>query len=124
MNENDINALTASLSKAGLSVEPEDALVSGFCDRAVAAGLPFSRAQVFIDTLHPVYEGRRVRWGYAPTRPVVQEDGPTGSATGASAEDVARWSASPFFHMLQPGENILHTRGVEKSATAFAVFKG
>ena len=72
MNEGDINALTAWLAKAGLSGEPEDTLVSGFCDRAVAAGLPISRAQVFIDTLHPVYEGRLVRWGYAPSRPVVQ----------------------------------------------------
>jgi adenylate cyclase len=123
MNENDINALTAWLAKAGLSGEPEDALVSGFCDRAVAAGLPFSRAQVFIDTLHPVYEGRLVRWGYAPTRPVVQEYGRTGSATGASAEDVARWSASPFFHMLQTGENILHRSVAEKSEPDFPVFK-
>jgi adenylate cyclase len=90
MNENDINALTARLAKAGLSGEPEDALVSGFCDHAVAAGLPFSRAQVFVDTLHPVYEGRLVRWGYAPTRPVVQEYGRAGSATDAFAEDVAR----------------------------------
>jgi adenylate cyclase len=123
MNENDINALTAWLAKAGLSGEPEDTLVSGFCDRAVAAGLPFSRAQVFIDTLHPVYEGRLVRWGYAPTRPVVQEYGRTGSATGASAEDVARWSASPFFHMLQTGKNILHRRVSEESEPDFPVFK-
>jgi adenylate cyclase len=93
MNESDINALTAWLAKAGPSGEREDALVSGFCDRAVAAGLPISRAQVFIDTLHPVYEGRLVRWGYAPSRPVVQEYGRTGSAMDASAEDIARWRA-------------------------------
>src|SRR5262245_57402439 len=97
MNESDINALTAWLAKAGLSGEPEDSLVSGFCDRAVAAGLPIGRAQVFIDTLHPVYEGRLVRWGYAPSRPVVQEYGRTGSATDASAGDIARWRASPSF---------------------------
>jgi adenylate cyclase len=61
--EDGINALTAWLAKAGLRGEPEDALVSGFCERAVAAGLPITRAQVLIDTLHPVYEGRLVRWG-------------------------------------------------------------
>jgi len=54
MNESDINALTAWLAKAGLSGEPEDALVSGFCERAVAAALPIDRAQIFIDTLHPI----------------------------------------------------------------------
>lgn len=124
MNEGDINALTAWLAKAGLSGEPEDTLVSGFCDRAVAAGLPISRAQVFIDTLHPVYEGRLVRWGYAPSRPVVQEYGRTGSATDASAEDVARWRASPFFHILQTGESMLHRRVAEKSEPDFPVFKG
>ena len=125
MNEGDINALTAWLAKAGLSGEPEDTLVSGFCERAVAAGLPISRAQVFIDTLHPVYEGRLVRWGYAPSRPVVQEYGRTGSATDASntSENLARWRASPFFHMLQTGENMLHRRVAEKSEPDFPVFK-
>jgi len=123
MNESDINALTAWLAKAGLSGEPEDSLVSGFCDRAVAAGLPIGRAQVFIDTLHPVYEGRLVRWGYAPSRPVVQEYGRTGSATDASAGDIARWRASPFFYMLQSGENMLHCRVTEKSEPDFPVFK-
>src|SRR5215472_16492060 len=122
MDESDINALSAWLAKAGLSGQPEDALVTGFCDRAVAAGLPISRAQVFIDTLHPVYEGRLVRWSYAPSRPVVQEYGRTGSAADASAEDIARWRASPFFHMLQAGENMLHRRVAEKSGPDFPVF--
>jgi adenylate cyclase len=70
-----------------------------------------------------VYEGRLVRWGYAPSRPVVQEYGRTGSATDASAEDIARWRASPFFHMLQTGENVLHRRVAEKSEPDFPVFK-
>ena len=56
-----IEALNAWLTKGGLRGEPEAALVSGFCERAVAAGLPLSRALMFIDTLHPVDEGRMVR---------------------------------------------------------------
>src|SRR5262245_48152690 len=63
--EDDIKALNAWLAKAGLRGEPEAALVNGFCERAVAASLPISRALLLIDTLHPVYEGRMVRWGYA-----------------------------------------------------------
>jgi adenylate cyclase len=77
MTEDGINALTAWLAKAGLRGEPESALVSGFCERAVAMGLPISRAQVFIDTLHPVFEGRLVRWGHDPSQPAVQEYGRT-----------------------------------------------
>ena len=46
MTESGINALTAWLAQAGLSGEPEDALVSGFCERAVAVGLPIDHAQV------------------------------------------------------------------------------
>jgi adenylate cyclase len=41
--------------------------VSGFCDRCIAAGLPLARALLFVDTLHPVHEGRLLRWGYDPT---------------------------------------------------------
>ena len=73
--EDAIDALNAWLTKAGLRGEPETALVNGFCERAVAAGLPISRAQVFIDTLHPVHEGRLVRWGHDPSQPAVVRDG-------------------------------------------------
>src|SRR2546430_13678286 len=101
--EDDIKALNAWLVKSGLRGEPEAAVVSGFCDRAVAAGLPISRAQVLIDTLRPVYEGRLVRWGHDPSQPVVLEYGRTGLPGGVSdlhlsgGEQpgvVARWRAS------------------------------
>jgi len=85
--------------------------VSGFCERAVATGLPISRALVLIDTLHPVYEGRLIRWGHYPSQPVVHEYGRTGlpegvsdlhpSSGGEQTEVVARWRASPFFR--RPG---------------------
>ena len=68
--EGEIDALNAWLTKAGLRGESEAALVSGFCERVVAAGLPISCALVLIDTLHPVYEGRLVRWGHDPSQPV------------------------------------------------------
>jgi hypothetical protein len=63
----DIEALNAWLAKAGLRGEPEAALVNGFCERAMAAGVPISRALLLVDTLHPIYEGRLVRWGYGPS---------------------------------------------------------
>ena len=119
--EDGIDALKGWLAKAGLRGEPEAALVNGFCERAVAAGLPISRAQLLIDTLHPIYEGRLVRWGHDPSQPVVVEYGRTGlpggvsdlqlSAGGEQPDVAARWRASPFFRMSQTGESLLRRRG-------------
>src|SRR3974390_2592199 len=128
--EGEIDALNAWLTKAGLRGEPEAALVSGFCERGVSAGLPISRALVLIDTLHPVYEGRLVRWGHDPSQPAVREYGRTSLpegvsdplvSGGAQPDVVARWQASPFFQMLQTGESLLRRRITAESAAEFAV---
>ena len=90
----------------------------GFCERCVAAGLPLARAVVFIDTLHPVHEGRLFRWGYDPAQaPSVLEYGRTSpdglAATGFDPKDVqaaARCRNSPFYQMLQTGDSLLRRR--------------
>ena len=131
--EDGIDALKGWLAKAGLRGEPEAALVNGFCERAVAAGLPISRAQLLIDTLHPIYEGRLVRWGHDPSQPVVVEYGRTGlpggvsdlqlSAGGEQPDVAARWRASPFFRMSQTGESLLRRRVTAESASEFPVLR-
>src|SRR5262249_24851230 len=100
--EDDIKALNAWLAKAGLAGGPGAALVNGFCERAVAVGLPISRALLLIDTLHPVYEGRVVRWGQDPSEPAVQEYGRTGSPGAAS--DPRLSSPLRFAHPPGPSE--------------------
>jgi adenylate cyclase len=131
--EDDINELQAWLAGAGLRGEPESALVTGFCERAVAAGLPISRALVIIDTLHPVYEGRVVRWGHDPSEPVVHEYGRTSlpegvsdlpvSAGGEQSEVIARWRASPFFRMLQTGESMLRRHVTAENENDFLILR-
>jgi adenylate cyclase len=131
--EDGIDALKGWLAKAGLRGEPETALVKGFCERAVAARLPISRAQLLIDTLHPIYEGRLVRWGHDPSQPVVVEYGRTGlpggvadlqlSAGGEQPDVAARWRASPFFRMSQTGESLLRRRVTAESAPEFPVLR-
>jgi adenylate cyclase len=131
--EDGIDALNAWLAKAGLRGEPEAALVSGFCERAGAAGLPISRALMLIDTLHPVFEGRLVRWGHDPSQPAVLEYGRTGLPGGAAdlhlssgveqTEMVARWRASPFFRMLQTGESLLRRRLTTESESEFPILR-
>ena len=46
----------------GLTGLPENDLIRGFCERCRAGGLDLSRGLVFIDTLHPIFEGRGFRW--------------------------------------------------------------
>jgi adenylate cyclase len=117
MNEASFAELSAWLIKAGLAGKPEPDIVHGFCDRCVAAGLPLARGQVFIDTLHPVHEGRLFRWGVGPTESPLVEYGRTSpdalAASGSSPEDVQaaeRWRQSPFYTMLQTGDALLRRR--------------
>jgi adenylate cyclase len=132
--EDDIRALNVWLTKAGLRGEGEAALVNGFCERATAAGLPISRALLLIDTLHPVYEGRLVRWGYDPSEPPVRDYGRTHLPGGIAdlhvsgvhyerSDLVARWRASPFFRMLETGESVLRRRLTAASEAEFPVLR-
>ncbi len=51
----------------GLTGLPENDLIRGFCERARGGGLDISRGLVFIDTLHPIFEGRGFRWNDTET---------------------------------------------------------
>ena len=114
MNEAFFAELSAWLTQAGLAGTSETDIVSGFCVRCVAAGLPLARTTVLIDTLHPVHEGRLFRWGFGPTESPLLEYGRTSpdglAATGFDPKDVEaaeRWRHSPFYRMLQTGESFL-----------------
>jgi adenylate cyclase len=96
--------------------------------RCVAAGLPLSRANLFIDTLHPVYEGRLFRWGHGLTESPLLEYGRTSlSAVAASGSDpqivaaAENWRRSPFYKMLQTGESFLRRRLNAASADEFSM---
>ncbi len=117
MNEASFIELSAWLTQAGLAGTSETEIVSGFCDRCVAAGLPLARSQVFIDTLHPVHEGRLFRWGQGPDEAPLLEYGRTSpdavAASGSDPRDVESakpWRNSPFYRMLQTGDALLRRR--------------
>jgi adenylate cyclase len=85
------------LVRQGLTGLPENDLVRGFCERCRAGGLDLSRGLVFIDTLHPIFEGRGFRWNEAETNESdVFEYGST--STGDAAQN---WRRSIFHHMLE-----------------------
>jgi adenylate cyclase len=83
----------------GLTGLPEPDLMRGFCERCRAGGLNLSRSLVFIDTLHPIYEGRGFRWNdHATNEGETFEYGST-----ASGDAAQNWRRSTFFHMLEHG---------------------
>jgi len=91
------------LAGAGLSGLAETDLVRGFCERSRAAGLELSRGIVFIDTLHPVFEGRGFRWSDVESN----ESDLFEYESTSEGEAAENWRRSPFYTMLQTGQNEL-----------------
>jgi adenylate cyclase len=87
------------LVSQGLTGLPENDLIRGFCERCCAEGLGLSRGMVFIDTLHPMFEGRGFRWNDTQTNESdTFEYGSTSEGEAAQA-----WQNSIFYHMLESG---------------------
>src|SRR6266851_4409241 len=89
------------LVSQGLTGLPENDLIRGFCQRCCAEGLPVSRGLVFIDTLHPIFEGRGFRWNDSETNE--SDVFEYGSTSGGDAGET--WRRSTFFHMLEHGHD-------------------
>ena len=91
------------LVSQGLQGLPENDLIRGFCERCRAGGLDVSRAMVFIDTLHPIFEGRGFRWNdTASNESDAFEYGST-----EQGENAQNWRRSVFYHMLENGKQEL-----------------
>src|ERR1700758_1975001 len=87
----------------GATGVPRPELIRGFCERCRAGVLDLSRGLAFIDTLHPIYEGRGFRWNDTPTN-----EGDTFEYTSSSEGDAAKnWRRSAFHHMLENGHDEL-----------------
>ncbi len=91
--------IAAWLVERGLAGAAETDLLHGFCERCRNAGVPISRGGAFIDTLHPIYEGRGFRWrNDGVDEPAFFECGRTNEGEAA-----ANWQRSPFYHLLTTG---------------------
>ena len=87
------------LVSQGLTSLPEIDLVRGFCERCRAEGLELSRCLVFIDTLHPMFEGRGFRWNDIET----DESDRFEYGSTEAGEPAQNWRRTPFYHMLENG---------------------
>jgi adenylate cyclase len=130
IDDEQLTELTAWLAGAGLAGESELALLIGFCERAVAAGLPLARAHVLIDTLDPVHEGHVFRWGHDATLPPEQGYGRTSQITASgelepafvpAAPQADAWRRSPFYRMRETGESLWRRRISAAGETEFDV---
>jgi adenylate cyclase len=117
MTDAEIAELASWIAEAGLAGRPETTVVAGFCDRVVALGLPLARAIVFIDTLHPVYEGRMFRWEREKPEATLAEYGRI-----TEGEVAERWRSSPFYRLLASGESLLRRRIAAENEAEFAIF--
>ena len=91
------------LAGQGLTGTPENDLLRGFCERCRGAGLDLSRGLVFIDTLHPIFEGRGFRWNDTETNESdVFEYGSTNEGDAAQ-----NWRRTTFYHLLEHGRDEL-----------------
>ncbi len=89
------------LVSQGLTSLPENDLLRGFCERCRAGGLKLSRGLVFIDTLHPIFEGRGFRWNDSETNEADTFEYVSTSA-GSAAQN---WRRSVFHHLLENGQD-------------------
>ena len=77
MNDSEYAELADWIAAAGLAGGAETALVAGVCERLCGLGVPIARAAVFIDTLHPTYEGRIFGWQAKAGRQRIPENDDT-----------------------------------------------
>lgn len=114
MTELEFATLVAWIAEAGLAGKSETAIVTGFCNRLVALGIPLARAAVIIDTLHPIYEGRAFVWQGPDEEMTILEYGRTDAG-----EPAERWHRSPLYRLVQSGETHLRRRLSERTDTEF-----
>jgi adenylate cyclase len=107
--------LTAWISEAGLAGLSEAATLTGFSERALAVGLPLARANVVIDTLHPIYEGRAFTWKREKKETRLTE-------FGRSNEALNLWERSPFYRLELTGKSLLRRRLSAENEGEFSIF--
>jgi adenylate cyclase len=117
MNDAQYTELAAWIAQAGLAGRSETTTLTGFCERAVTFGLPLARANVVIDTLHPIYQGRAFTWTRDQHEATLSE---YGRSDEGEAEE--RWRRSPFYVLEESGEALLQCRVNVETEAEFPIF--
>jgi adenylate cyclase len=115
MKDSEVDSLVNWIAEAGLSGLGESAILAGLCERLRAVGVPLARANVVIDTLHPVYQGRAFTWKREKLETMLSE-------FGRSDENEERWERSPFYRLELSGEQLFRRRLTAATISEFPVF--
>src|SRR3982075_932907 len=105
------------LVRQGLTGLPENDLLRGFCERCRAGGLDLSRGLVFIDTLHPIFEGRGFRWNATETN----ESDSFEYGSTSEGDAAQNWRRSTFYHMLEHGHDELQINLADCASLDFSL---
>jgi adenylate cyclase len=116
MDNSQLTEIAVWITQAGLAGHSETATLAGFCERALARGLPIARATVLIDTLHPVYEGRVFTWKRDEKEVTLGE---YGRSDGGDIEE--RWRRSPFYRLVESGETLIRRRLTVETEAEFPI---
>src|ERR1700742_1195078 len=101
----------------GLTGLPETELMRGFCELCSDGGLHLSRCMAFIDTLHPIYEGRGFRWNDHPSN----ESDTFEYLSSAEGEAAQNWRRSAFHHMLENGDDEMRIDLADDASLKFSL---
>ena len=115
MKDSQVDSLVTWIAEAGLSGLGESAILAGLCERLRAVGVPLARANVVIDTLHPVYQGRAFTWKREKIETMLSE-------FGRSDENEERWERSPFYRLELSGEQLFRRRLTTATISEFPIF--
>ncbi|HET6158454.1 MAG TPA: adenylate/guanylate cyclase domain-containing protein [Dongiaceae bacterium] len=114
MDEQKLQDLATWITEAGLAGGLETGILAGFCERAIAAGLPLGTLVVVLDTLHPTHEGHAVRWRRNEPETAFIEYGRTNE--GEAAEN---WRRSTFYRLFSTGETYLRERLTDETLARY-----
>jgi adenylate cyclase len=115
MKEAQYSEITTWITEAGLEGRAETAMLTGFCERLTATGLPLTQAIIVIDTLHPVYEGNAIRWYRGERETTLTGYG----RTNVGGETTENYRRSSFYYLWQSGEGMLRRRLTAEAIAEF-----
>ena len=119
MVQSETTAFLTWLVEQGLAGADAPVLLDGFVQRCTDAGLHLSRAVVFIDTLHPIFEGGGARW---------TDDGNAVEAftygrSSGEGSGAAMWQRSPLYALIISGRRELRLNFARDGTGGFPVLE-
>lgn len=105
------------LKQSALNGDDLETIVTGFCERLAAAGLPLNRIHLSFSMLHPLYDALGFTW--------LRGQGMTveGYRAGEDEEDSSRFLKSPYYYLLSNSLDHLRRQINPQTPDEFPIFE-